>query len=127
MITTLGYTDDISLSGQSEIKMAANLAVSGSEFEENVLKSDVPVLVDFWATWCGPCRAISPVIETLATDYAGKAKVYKVDVDADPEIAGKYNVMSIPALLVFKGGKVVNQLVGAAPRDRIAALIDSAL
>jgi thioredoxin 1 len=107
--------------------MAANLAVSGKEFDDKVLKSEVPVLVDFWATWCGPCRTISPIIETLATDYAGKAKVLKVDVDADPEIAGQYNVMSIPALLVFKGGKVVNQLVGAAPRDRIAALIDSAL
>ena len=84
-------------------------------------------MVDFWATWCGPCRAISPVIESLATEYSGKAKVVKIDVDADPEIAGQYNVMSIPALLVFKGGKVVNQLVGAAPKDRIAALIDSAL
>jgi thioredoxin len=107
--------------------MASNLAVSGSEFEERVLKSDVPVLVDFWASWCGPCRTISPIIETLANDYVGKAKIVKIDVDADPEIAGKYNVMSIPALLVFKGGKVVNQLVGAAPRDRIAALLDSAL
>ena len=74
-----------------------------------------------------PCRTISPIIESLASDYAGKAKVFKVDVDSDPEIAGTYNVMSIPALMVFKGGKVVNQLVGAAPRDRIAALIDSAL
>lgn len=107
--------------------MAANLAVNAKEFEEKVLNSEVPVLVDFWAPWCMPCRTISPIIESLAGDYAGRAKVFKVDVDSDPEIAMRYNVMSIPALIVFKGGKVVNQLVGAAPRDRIAALIDNAL
>jgi thioredoxin 1 len=107
--------------------MASNLSVSSQEFEEKVLKSDVPVLVDFWAEWCGPCKAIGPTIEQLATEYDGRAKVYKLDVDKDGDLAGQYNVMSIPALLVFKGGKVVDQMVGAAPKPQIAALIDRAL
>lgn len=107
--------------------MAEGLAVTGSEFEEKVLKSDVPVLVDFWAPWCGPCKAIGPSVEQLASEYAGKAKVYKVDVDNDGELAQQYNVMSIPALLLFKDGKVVNKLVGAAPKPTIAQLIDGAL
>jgi len=105
----------------------AELSVNTSEFEEKVLKSDVPVLVDFWAEWCGPCKAIGPSVEQLATEYAGKARVFKLDVDADPAIASQYGVMSIPALLVFKGGKVVDQMVGAAPKATIAQLIDRSL
>ncbi|MDR3691246.1 MAG: thioredoxin [Fimbriimonas sp.] len=107
--------------------MAANLAVTAKEFEQNVLKSDVPVLVDFWAEWCGPCKAIGPSIEQLATEYAGKAKVYKLDVDSEGELAMQYGVMSIPALLVFKDGKEIDRMVGAAPKAQIAALIDRAL
>lgn len=107
--------------------MAAELAVTTAEFDEKVLKSDVPVLVDFWAEWCGPCKMIGPSVEALATEYAGKAKVYKVDVDKEGDIAGQYGIMSIPALLVFKGGKVVDQMVGAAPKPQIAALIDRQL
>jgi thioredoxin 1 len=107
--------------------MASNLAVSSAEFDEKVLKSDVPVLVDFWAEWCGPCKAIGPTIEALATEYDGKAKVFKVDVDHEGDLAGQYGIMSIPALLVFKGGKVVDQMVGAAPKAQIAALIDRSL
>jgi thioredoxin 1 len=107
--------------------MAENLAVTSSEFQDKVLNSDTPVLVDFWAEWCAPCKAIGPSIEQLAGEYAGKAKVFKVDVDRDGELASRYGVMSIPALLVFKGGKVVDQMVGAAPKPQIAALIDRAL
>jgi thioredoxin 1 len=107
--------------------MASNLAVKGSDFDEKVLKSEVPVLVDFWAEWCGPCKAIGPSVEQLATEYSGKAQVYKVDVDTEGELASQYGVMSIPALLVFKGGKVVDQMVGAAPKAQIAALLDRAL
>lgn len=107
--------------------MAADLALSGSEFEEKVLKSDVPVLIDFWAPWCGPCKAIGPSIEQLASEYSGKAKVFKVDVDDNPEIAQRYNVMSIPALLVFKDGKEAGKLVGAAAKPKIAELIDRTL
>lgn len=107
--------------------MASNLAVTSDSFEQNVLKSDIPVLVDFWAEWCGPCKAIGPSIEQLATEYSGKAKVYKLDVDSEGDIAQQYGVMSIPALLVFKGGKEVDRMVGAAPKAQIAALIDRAL
>lgn len=102
----------------------SNLAISGTEFQSKVLESEVPVLVDFWAPWCQPCLRIGPSVEELATEYAGKAGVFKVNVDEDPDIASSYGVMSIPALLLFKGGKVVDQQVGAAPKPLIAALID---
>jgi thioredoxin 1 len=107
--------------------MAANISVSGSEFDEKVLKSDVPVLIDFWASWCGPCKQIGPTIEQLSEEYAGKAKVFKVDVDAESSLAEQYGVMSIPALFLFKDGKVVDKMVGAQPKQSIAALIDRAL
>lgn len=107
--------------------MASNLAVTSSEFDQKVLNSDVPVLVDFWAEWCGPCKQIGPWIDQLSSEYEGKAKVFKVDVDTDGELASKYGVMSIPALVVFKGGKEVDRMVGAAPKAQLAALIDRAL
>jgi thioredoxin 1 len=107
--------------------MAAELALTSAEFEDKVINSDVPVLVDFWATWCGPCKAIGPSIEELATEYSGRAKVFKVDVDSEGDLASRFGVMSIPALLVFKGGKVVDQMVGAAPKPQIAQLIERQL
>ena len=107
--------------------MADNLAVTSGDFSDKVLNSDIPVLVDFWAEWCGPCKAIGPSVEQLASEYNGRAKVFKVDVDQEGDLATRYGVMSIPALLVFKGGKVVDQMVGAAPKPQIAALIDRSL
>lgn len=104
--------------------MIANLDVSATEFESKVLQSDVPVLVDFWAEWCQPCKAIGPSVEQLASEYSGKAKVFKVNVDNEGEIATKYGILSIPALLVFKGGKEVDRMVGAGPKTSIAQLID---
>lgn len=103
--------------------MATNLTVSTSEFEEKVLKSDVPVLVDFWAEWCGPCKAIGPHIDAIAEEMSGSARVFKVNVDQEGELAQRYGIMSIPALLVFKGGQVVDQMVGSGPKDTIKALV----
>ena len=98
-----------------------------SDFNQQVLESDVPVLVDFWAPWCGPCKMIAPALDQLATEYAGKAKVVKVDIDQNQATALKYHVRSIPMLLVFKNGQVQATQVGAVGKAQIAQLIDKAL
>ncbi len=101
------------------------LDVTDATFEEVVLKSDKPVLVDFWATWCGPCKMIAPAIEALSTDYDEKAIVAKVDVDNNNESAAKYGVRNIPTILFFKGGEVVDKHVGVATKDVLAAKLDA--
>ena len=101
--------------------------ITDSNFDSEVLKSSQPVLIDFWATWCGPCRAIAPVVEQLAKEYAGKLKVGKVNIDEHPKTPTSYDVRSIPTLLLFKDGKVVGQIVGAVPRPKIEDLIKKAL
>ncbi|MBS1110942.1 MAG: thioredoxin [Anaeromyxobacteraceae bacterium] len=100
--------------------MASNdvVTLEDGTFENEVLKSDIPVLVDFWATWCGPCKAIAPVVEQIAVDFKGKVKVGKMDIDKHQGVAQKFNIRSIPTLLVFKGGKVVDTVIGA-DRTRI--------
>lgn len=103
--------------------MAADLAISAADFEKEVINSDVPVLIDFWATWCRPCIAIGPAIEEIASEVAGTAKVFKVNVDENQELASQYGVMSIPNLLVFKGGQVVDNMVGAGPKEDIKELL----
>jgi thioredoxin 1 len=94
--------------------------ITESNFTQEVLKSDKPVLIDFWAEWCGPCKMIAPVVEELAREYDGKLKVGKLDVDNHQAVAGQYGIRSIPTLLIFKGGKVVDQIVGAVPKKILA-------
>lgn len=96
--------------------------INDSNFEAEVLNSSIPVLVDFWAPWCGPCRALTPTIEQLATEYAGKIKVVKLNTDENPESAVKFRINSIPNLIFFKGGKPVDQLVGAVDKSKIEAV-----
>ncbi len=99
--------------------MGAAIQVTGDNFEAEVLKSGVPVLVDFWAEWCGPCRMVLPIVEEIAVELAGKAKVCKINVDDAPDLAGRFDVASIPTLLIFKNGQVVDQMVGALPKVRL--------
>jgi thioredoxin 1 len=103
------------------------IEVNDSNFEELVLKSDKPVLVDFWAEWCGPCRMIGPIVKELATDYEGRATMAKVDVDNCPETAEKYKIRNIPTMLFFKGGEPVDKHVGATQKKVLAAKIDALL
>lgn len=98
--------------------------VTDGDFEQEILKSEVPALVDFWAAWCGPCRTVGPVVEELADEYAGKVKIAKLDVDANKQTPTKYGVRGIPTLMLFKNGEVVDQIVGAVPKSRIQELLD---
>jgi len=100
--------------------MSAAAAVTSADFDTQVLQSEVPVLVDFWAVWCGPCKRIAPELDAVAEQMAGKAKIVKVNVDEEPDLSGRYGIQSIPALLIFKEGKVVEQMAGMMPRQAIA-------
>jgi len=110
------------MAGESEL-----LHVNDKNFEVEVLKSDMPVLVDFWATWCGPCRSISPIIEELAKEFMGRVKVTKLNVDENPGIPSQYGVRGIPTLILFKGGKILDQIIGAVPKARLVTMIEKAL
>jgi thioredoxin 1 len=103
------------------------LVFSEQNFDEEVLKSDKPVLVDFWATWCAPCRMMAPAVDAIAEEYAGRAKVGKLNVDENFAVTGRYNIRGIPTLLLFKDGQIQEQIVGAAPKEAISKLLDKHL
>ena len=103
------------------------ITFTDDNFESEVLSADIPVLVDFWAEWCGPCKMIAPSIVELANEYEGKAKIGKLDVDSNQTIAAKYGVRSIPSLLIFKNGEVAEQIIGAVPKNQIQSKLDASL
>ncbi|MGE5789730.1 MAG: thioredoxin [Syntrophaceae bacterium] len=109
------------MSGESVIH------VNEGTFDTEILKSDTPALVDFWAPWCGPCRAIAPVLDEIAEEYKGKVKVAKINVDENRKLAGNHGVMSIPTMILFKNGKALDKLIGLVPKERLKELMDKAL
>jgi thioredoxin 1 len=103
------------------------IEVNQSNFETEISQADMPVMVDLWAAWCGPCRAVAPIVEEIATEFDGKAKIAKINIDENPAIAAKYNVMSIPTLLFFKDGEVQEQIIGLVSKEKIAEKLNSLL
>jgi thioredoxin 1 len=107
--------------------MSAALPVTDASFESDVIKSEIPVLVDFWAPWCGPCRMVAPVVDEIAQQYDGKVKVVKVNTDENPNVASQYGIRSIPTLMIFKGGQRVDMVVGAVPKTTLANTLEKYL
>lgn len=107
--------------------MSTPVRVTEQTFDAEVLRADLPVLADFWAAWCGPCRMIAPIVEDLAREYAGKLKVAKIDVDENPDLASRYGIMSIPTLGLFRGGELVKRIVGYVPKAELERQIEAAL
>jgi len=104
--------------------MSAALQVTDSSFKQDVLESDIPVLVDFWAPWCGPCRMVAPVVDEIAQQYEGKVKVVKLNTDENPQVASQYGIRSIPTLMIFKGGQRVDMVVGAVPKTTLSNTLE---
>jgi thioredoxin 1 len=108
-------------------RMSKPMEITDATFEKEVLQADKPVVVDFWATWCGPCKMIAPILEEVASEMGEKVKVTKLDVDSNGRTAGKYNIMSIPSLLFFRNGQVVDQVIGAIPKAQLLARLEKVL
>ena len=107
--------------------MSNEIEFTESNFENEVIQSDVPVLVDFWAPWCGPCKMVAPIVEEISGEYAGRLKVGKLNTDDNQMVASQFGIMSIPTLMIFKDGEVVERIVGAQPKDALTGKIDSVL
>lgn len=107
--------------------MSSVAQVTDSTFEQEVLNSELPVLIDFWAPWCGPCKMVAPVVEEVATQYDGQVKVVKLDTDQNPQVAKKYSIRSIPTLMIFKGGQQVDTIVGAVPKTTLSTALEKYL
>jgi thioredoxin 1 len=110
--------------GKDFLGMSAAAQVTDSTFKQEVLDSDVPVLVDFWAPWCGPCRMVAPVVDEIAEQYVGQVKVVKVNTDENPSVASQYGIRSIPTLMIFKGGQRVDMVVGAVPKTTLSSTLE---
>jgi thioredoxin 1 len=104
--------------------MAESIAVTDDDFEEEVLNSSLPVLTDFWADWCGPCRQIAPILEEIATEYDGRLKVAKLEVDRNPEMATRYGIRGIPTMIIFKGGQPIESLTGFVPKEDLISVLE---
>ncbi|HCF26226.1 MAG TPA: thioredoxin [Cyanobacteria bacterium UBA11049] len=107
--------------------MSSVAQVTDSTFEQEVLNSELPVLIDFWAPWCGPCKMVAPVVEEVATQYDGQVKVFKLDTDQNPQVAKQYSIRSIPTLMIFKGGQLVDTIVGAVPKTTLSTALEKYL
>ena len=121
LLAILPYTLFLTLT----LTMASS--VTDASFQTEVLESPLPVLVDFWAPWCGPCKMMGPIVDELATEYEGKAKIVKVNVDENPEVPGRFNIMSIPTFIIFKDGKPLSSFIGAKPKESVKQELDRAI
>ena len=101
------------------------IILNNSNFDSEVINSDIPVLVDFWATWCGPCRMVAPIIKEIAEEYNGKIKVGKIDVDENPELANRFGIQSIPTVMIFKNGKIAETIIGYRPKDAYIKVVNT--